>query len=450
MYRVLLVDDEPWSIIGIKKIFKWAEQGFEVVGTACDAYEALEKMGELKPHVVFTDIRMPEMSGLELIERVREKGCRCEFVAISGFAEFQYAQQAIRLNVLDYIIKPISAKNAEALLIRLKEHLDKRFIEEDYLDVESLSNDASFSSFRRICASRDVEINGDKFYISAVCCEEMGLTDDGGTLCLRFGAHEGVPMYLVFHNDIGRTEGCLRGSCECKGEAGLKKAVKTAVACLYTAVFMGYASYDFNEYSVKRRVESIDSFMLTASRLYEEGNKGKIDEFVKTLPEAFKARGCNLDDAVMLVNHAAILNGEHNMLFDKDSVIEEFGNFKGACAFIGRQLKGAEEADVVNEGMAQLISYVDGHFAEGVSLSELAERFYINFTYASSLFKKTTGVTFSQYITELRMKRARSMLKDPALSIARISELCGYEDSYYFNKVFKKYYGISPSAYRGR
>ena len=102
----------------------------------------------------------------------------------------------------------------------------------------------------------------------------------------------------------------------------------------------------------------------------------------------------------------------------------------------------------VNEGFRHLLDYINQHYTESLSLSTLATEYYLNFSYASSLFKKTTGQTFSEYLTELRMKRAKDLLADPAMSISEVGTQCGYEDSYYFSKVFKKWYGVTPSAYR--
>ena len=102
----------------------------------------------------------------------------------------------------------------------------------------------------------------------------------------------------------------------------------------------------------------------------------------------------------------------------------------------------------MNEGFRHLLDYINQHYTESLSLSTLATEYYLNFSYASSLFKKTTGQTFSEYLTELRMKRAKDLLADPAMSISEVGTQCGYEDSYYFSKVFKKRYGVTPSAYR--
>jgi YesN/AraC family two-component response regulator len=133
-----MVDDEPWILIGLREKFKWNDMGFQIVGETTSSKEAWEMICEMKPDVVLTDIRMPNISGIQLIQMAREKGLTTEFVIISGFSEFQYAQDALRSGAFDYCVKPIKAEDATKLLLRLKQHLDskKQYIEENKLSVE--------------------------------------------------------------------------------------------------------------------------------------------------------------------------------------------------------------------------------------------------------------------------------------------------------------------------
>ena len=95
-----------------------------------------------------------------------------------------------------------------------------------------------------------------------------------------------------------------------------------------------------------------------------------------------------------------------------------------------------------------MLDYIEDHFSDDISLKELANIFSINFSYSCVLFKKVTGRTFSEYLTDARMKKAVEFLSDKTLSIAVICFRIGYNDYYYFNKVFKKHYGITPLSYR--
>ena len=108
MLKVLLVDDEPFIIQGLKVIIDWENEEFEIAGTASNGKEALQFLENENVDLVIADIRMPEMTGLELLETLRkEKKSDVYFVILSGYADFSYAQQAMQNDCTDYILKPV-------------------------------------------------------------------------------------------------------------------------------------------------------------------------------------------------------------------------------------------------------------------------------------------------------------------------------------------------------
>ena len=125
LYRIILADDEEEVRKSIIKKIDWQAAGFEVVGDAENGREALEKIEALEPDVVMTDIRMPYMDGLELIERIRRKYPSMKVLIFSGFDDFEYAKQAIKLNVTEYILKPVNVEELTGILKRVKANLDE-------------------------------------------------------------------------------------------------------------------------------------------------------------------------------------------------------------------------------------------------------------------------------------------------------------------------------------
>ena len=123
-YRVLLVDDEEDIRVGISRKMDWESLGFTLVGEAENGQEALELAETLSPDVVLTDIKMPFLDGLELCRILTGRLPAARFVVFSGFDDFEYAKQAIQMNVFEYILKPISASELSAVLERLRERLD--------------------------------------------------------------------------------------------------------------------------------------------------------------------------------------------------------------------------------------------------------------------------------------------------------------------------------------
>lgn len=126
MHTVFLVDDEPWTLQGLRQSFDWSTMGFSVIGESTDSAEALEMIDRLHPDVIFTDVRMGEISGLDLIRIARSKNNPAVFVFISGYADFIYAQEALHHGAFDYLLKPIHLDEAAKLLQRINLHLDAR------------------------------------------------------------------------------------------------------------------------------------------------------------------------------------------------------------------------------------------------------------------------------------------------------------------------------------
>lgn len=137
-YKVILVDDEAEVIDIMEAKIRWSELGFEVVGSAKNGVKALELVEKLQPDVVLTDIRMPYMDGLELSRKLNQDYPNIYIILCTGFDEFEYAKEAVHLDIKEYLLKPISAAELSESLMRLKENLDKE--REEKLNVRKLEN----------------------------------------------------------------------------------------------------------------------------------------------------------------------------------------------------------------------------------------------------------------------------------------------------------------------
>lgn len=126
MYKIFLADDEIWVIMGLKKLIEKIGAPFQVVGEASNGVMALEEIEKKKPDVLITDIRMPGMDGLELMKEIRKKKLDTKVVLVSGYAEFDYVQKAIRMGAVDYLLKPVEAETFAKVLENLEKMLDER------------------------------------------------------------------------------------------------------------------------------------------------------------------------------------------------------------------------------------------------------------------------------------------------------------------------------------
>ena len=143
MYKILFVDDEEEVRKSIIKLMDWNALGFEIAGEAENGREALEKVTSLEPDVVITDIQMPYMDGLQLAEALQKEYPEKKVVLFSGYDEFEYAKQAIRLGVTGYILKPNNIGELTAVLQKLRDSIDREL--EEKKDVNALRE-----SYRRL------------------------------------------------------------------------------------------------------------------------------------------------------------------------------------------------------------------------------------------------------------------------------------------------------------
>nr|WP_308628317.1 response regulator [uncultured Eisenbergiella sp.] len=124
MYRVFLADDEPWIVISLKNLIDWGEYGFLICGEATDGIKAWERIQRTKPDLILSDIKMPGMDGIELIQKVREERIPAEVAIISGYSDFEYARAGLKYGCTDYLIKPVDEEELISCLEKVKEKLD--------------------------------------------------------------------------------------------------------------------------------------------------------------------------------------------------------------------------------------------------------------------------------------------------------------------------------------
>ena len=132
MHKVVLVDDEKIVLEGIQKVYKLEEYGFEVVGAFTDARYALTQIEKLDPQLIISDMKMPDMTGLEFIDNAKNIVPNAEFVVLSGHGDFVFAQESLKLGVADYLLKPVKKEAFAQMLVNMREKIDKKLEDLDY------------------------------------------------------------------------------------------------------------------------------------------------------------------------------------------------------------------------------------------------------------------------------------------------------------------------------
>lgn len=134
MYKVLIIDDEVIIRKGLRNIIDWKDLDCEICGEASDGMEGIELINKFKPDILITDIKMPEIDGLTMIKNVKEKISNCKIIILTGYRDFEYLQEAIRIGAFDYILKPSKIENITQILNKAKISLDKEREKEDDLN----------------------------------------------------------------------------------------------------------------------------------------------------------------------------------------------------------------------------------------------------------------------------------------------------------------------------
>ncbi|MBD2871706.1 response regulator transcription factor [Paenibacillus arenilitoris] len=474
MYRVIIVDDEPWAIKGIRNAFSWKKYGFEIIGQFTSSHEAFEFICEERPNLVFTDIRMPEISGLDLIKMTKARDLDVAFIIVSGFSEFAYAQEALRHGALDYCLKPIDIEMADPLIEKVALHFSKkRSIRNDRI-LEALTS-TDKSELKQLTPFFEESSNG--YFRVVVICSNRGEKDylkpfdSKNTLEVELGSRktlyilrserraeldEGFDYSVLTHSAI-KSAGMSSVSKDDKNIAKLIKESDIAASNVFLHGEQGIYPYE-------QKLNLVKPFIDEISSMIREGNFEQIDDMKERLVPYFNHNRLGMGEVVFFWNQAvsALVGSYYEQLKDMDleflnyaELKERFENFDSLCSFlydIFIYLKQLNDQSIneseTNTHFSQMVNYIDNHFQNKLYLKELSVKFYINQVYCCQLFKKNLGKTFSEYVTELRINKACELLKHTELSIEEIASEAGYFDYYYFNKVFKKECGITPAKFR--
>lgn len=534
MLKVLVADDEKMICLLIEHLLDWEEHGFEITGMAYSGPEAFEMIVRHRPDIVISDIRMPGFDGLELIKKTKDAGIDAEFVMISGFRQFEYAQNAMKYGVKYYLLKPIEEDKLLEIIEEIKEqilaarkkadyenHLElevretrdlmkKRFltsmiyleqpqqaaeIEEDRNEVNrKYRTNFKEGIYRAVFVKLDTEGEEEidsiiaeiekRIRILEEVCEEqiMAETHSGViTLCnydeeresevmsaiekLYENVKEYVEQFVGFSVvlGVGKKEGHFFDSNRCIRSA--IDAIKYRIRFPETGLI--YADdYHFEAY----RLEDIVNGTRQNEYLsrVESGDAESVIEFLQSLMREIRYGEKDYSPVYyfdMLISYVNILA---DYCKKKDYCKEEVGdllkkwNVRADNVRSEKMLFDITEKTVreVMEGIAKekkekdarpiriLKQYIEEHYMKEISLGQMAEMVDMNASYLSSMFKHETGMTYSEYLFQCRVKQASRLLVETAKSIGEIAEECGYQDARYFSKQFSKLVGLKPSEYR--
>lgn len=394
MYKMMIADDEPKIRNGLRKMLNYSQFGINVVGEAEDGEIALREAAEKKPDILFLDICMPFLNGLELIGKLKEQ-VDCLIVIITGYDQYAYMQEAIKLQVFDYLLKPVSKADLTDTVKRVCCELDKRRSKDRYFKWVNDRMAENFDTMR------------DSFFQNLI---RKGMDPEQITSGLRFfnihftGQIGIVVLKMIKHPQFSKEVGDLDPNMMLFGIKNM------------TAELLGS--------------DCFFCFFDDAGNVVMIGNTTGVEKW-----SPFCSNLCvHLGEYVG--GSAAFESGIVNSLADVTAAYQK----------LAQELKQKTAYRPITSSILQYIqsNYYDSSF----SLEKTAEKFSITPPYLSKLLKSETGFTFIDVLTNTRIRKAITLMDTTSLKIYEISELVGYNNQYYFSRSFKKVTGASPVQYR--
>ncbi len=470
MYKIVLIDDEELVIKSLSASVEWEQYGFEVAGYALNGEEALALFEEIKPDLIFTDIRMPGISGLELIKMTKKKMPELLTIIVSGHAEFALAQKAIQYGVMGYCLKPFDETEIISFLVKAKQQLDqtKMNYEIDLLDLIEENSKSSQKLLSEQLQHAGIMISPDhQTYVLVWVGKDRPerRMDVSGSLSIKIGYNKYA--CLLTHNvldeimqryereaepnmqGIGVSESIVQIS-------QLKKAIQQAELNAYRFFTMGtrqiYWSADYptvTEYSLQQ-----------LQKAFVQQDIPAVCTMLDSMQAIFANGQFTIRHALLIYNDAmSFLSdpGSHNedYFYSFDELAGRFINVQDMLRILKELIaqKSVQASEhiahrIKNPTFMSIFQHVNERFYHNLTLQSISSAFNVNANYVSQLFKKEVGLTFTEYVTKLRMDYACSLLKTSDLTIQDIAEKVGINDYFYFSRIFKRTTGCAPSVYR--
>jgi len=488
MFTVIVVDDEPTSLEHICATFELIGLDFNIVDTAENGKEALEKVKIHNPDLLITDVKMPIMSGIELVSQMKEQFPFIEALIVSGYSDFDYAKAALKAGVADYVLKPISPSNLKSVLYDVQEKLKHALYKQRNKLIQSMSRGVMpplselkkcfpsnkyytaivrrnglmkrFSNFHSIeMFSEAVEMvivyGRDEMEELYICPEELLLSN----------GFEGIMRRIINKNKNETEYTTAVISKECFTVEILPDRVKKLYRALDKNTVVGY-----NQVLILEELTSTKQINISGQEdvLHKIGYliKGKQIQMLKTEIRSLmltwdKEKRPQLWLEGICRNILYMLQWQNTGFYDSENeFMLEDAFFYATCiedlidSFIFILDKNLNETDHTiyrldtPEFFAHVQEYLQAHMQEQITLRTVCQQFGISQSYLSKLFSKYAGQPLNNYLISIRIERAKVLiLENPNLLIKDVASMVGYNDQFYFSRIFRSITGVCPSDF---
>lgn len=511
MYHILIVDDEFLVRLGLKTTIDWGAHGYQVVGEAANGKEALDMVQTLHPDIVLVDIQMPLLDGIQFITEAKKTNRNISFIILSNHESFQYAQEAIKLGVSQYILK--SEINAETLLLALKTAQSERSFEKErgqgfeqkrktYLTgVLSKAPVNTYISEEQMDAPEE-GLFPEQYYVGVKFFCNVSLVNEQsvnmlGKMIISLAEDEFSNMIycetnyqmhyfmtLIFSTDSRPSIEQVLGRCASFGrklryyfsvvlKGGISLVKGGNIPKLLSQMELArqqcfFGQENFVEYE-ERFLELLDNDMIchvSSTKIWRylaDGDKEEMHNYIHDIFKELRA-----GNSYSCVHHTFIdflsiaKSGLEKMKIENGKNIKnklDYDNWSHLgsvdetesyiCDLFISIITGKYDlSSEYSASVRKAIAYMEEFYASNITLEDIASHVEISKSYLSMLFKQETGINLVAFLNQYRIGRGKKLLATTNLKIYEIADVIGFGSPYYFSKVFKAMTGMQCKEYR--
>lgn len=468
--KVIIVDDEIIERKAMRKLISDSFTHIEVVAEAANGRIAIEEAKKHQPDIMFMDIHMPGIDGLEAIQLISAELPQTKFIMVSAYDSFEYAKQAMKQGVKEYILKPSNKQETLESLLRLEKEITQERMQ--VKQTEKLAKQQILNAILQNEVTADIEALYQELFCDAQTAYFFVITGSDSktlsellaekTILMKEQGDKLIVMLLSDKKSLHHVKAdaltLARSLCQSQPAAtigiGLPNSELTKLSISYQQALLastqltaeGSVPYGFpllqeNEDSTVRKLEKAILEAITNGRLeqatdyftlyYEHLTKQ--EKSVQYLREWALQVKHALEDKGVSLRETNVLEVE-----TKTDFIELIRYFTEKMILQGEG----------NDPISKAKTYIHDHYRESVSLEDVAEYVELTPTYFTKLFKDQTQQTFIDYVTDYRIEKSKELLRQTNLSLKEIAYEVGYKDPNYYSRVFKKWTNLSPKQFR--
>jgi two-component system response regulator YesN len=487
IYSVMIVEDEPPIVDMIRILIEGSGGRFRVAATAANGRDALPVFEKVKPDVLFCDIRMPHRSGLELISDIRKVSPDTICVILSGYNEFDFARNAMRLQVTEYLLKPLSASELYPLLEKLQILLDRRYeqAEAEYLRcivthgriVRELG--LSYKAYFALLISFSGQPHFSITDLTSQSSEQPGILTNTSSDACRIRTYSGASgSEIIAVAVLSRcNESVIRETADSIMRLLKKEQTPVSIVCgklVHDPHELGPSvksmallldrnrvfaeSYIYSETDKAAKAALSDQLSILIKKAAAQPSFRGFEEIFTSIIEQLKSSKATqrtislalhrLADALDALCPDVDVATEADLALDTPNSYIELKEKFLMCAKKSYSMRGGETVLFAKEQVDLIEEFIQNHYSMNINGKMLYDEFGYNEVYLTSVFKSMKGISPIKYLTKVRMQKAAELMRNnPDILVKTVAEMVGYPDPLHFSRVFKDTLGVSPSDF---